>query len=72
MITIDQVSEKAPGMQQSEGWARMVNDPANRNADGSINWDFVSADLHLLLGDIVDSDVLDALFEAAADIHEAT
>lgn len=53
-----------------EAFNAAVANPENVNEDGSINWNFVHADMFLDLKVWYESEYLDACFEELADLYE--
>ena len=53
-----------------ESFNRAVENPENINTDGSINWNFVDADLYLDLGAIYSEEYLLECFDVLADEYD--
>ena len=53
-----------------DSFNKAIDNPENQNADGSINWNFVEADLHMDLSAFYATDYLNECFDAMADEYE--
>ena len=62
------LAARAETLANSPIFDAFVRSPENANDDGTINWNFVFADLHVLFGDMKPAD-FDAVLDAAADLY---
>ena len=50
-----------------DAFNKAIDNPENQNADGTMNWNFVDADLHIDMSGFYSTDYLNACFDVMVD-----